>query len=142
MRAFKLILSSFLISLVLSNPALAKEEAGKKEGQEETKIGVVMAVICKEVKDLSPVCENEVFPSDVNKLYCFTRVTGANKKNKIKHIWYYQDKKLADITLSIKSPDFRTYSCKKIKPYQKGKWRVEVMSLDGINLATLKFTIK
>lgn len=142
MRTLKVILPVFLILLALFNPALAKEEARKKEGQEENKIGVVMAVICKEVKDLSPVCESEVFPADVKKLYCFTRVTGANKKNKIKHIWYYQDKKLADITLSIKSPDFRTYSRKKIKPYQKGKWRVEVMGLDGINLATLNFTIK
>ncbi len=32
-------------------------------------------------------------------------------------------------------------SPKNIKPFQKGKWRVEVMTLDGINLATLNFTI-
>ena len=142
MRSAKVILPAFLISLALFNPALAKEDTGEKKKQEKTKIGVVGAAICKEVKDLSPVSENEVFRSDVRKLYCFTRVTGANGGDKIKHIWYYQDKKLAEITLSIKSPDFRTYSSKKIKAYQKGKWRVEVMSLEGVNLATLNFTIK
>ncbi|UCD86005.1 MAG: DUF2914 domain-containing protein [Deltaproteobacteria bacterium] len=142
MRLLKVILSAYLISLALFNPALTEEVNDKKKSQEETKIGVVMAVICREVKDLSPVCESDIFPADIGKLYCFTRVTGGKKGDIVKHIWHYQGRPLLELNLSIKSSDFRTYSSKKIRHYQKGKWRVDVMSLDGINLATLNFTIK
>jgi hypothetical protein len=142
MRSSRVILTALLIALALFNPALAEKETGEKKRQEKEKIGVVKAAICKEVIDLCPVSENEVFPCDVKKLYCFTRVTGANRGEIIKHIWYYQGTRLAVIILPIKSPDYRTYSSKKIEDYQKGEWRVEVMSLDGINLATLNFTIE
>ncbi len=142
MRSFRVIITAYLISLVLFNPALAEKDTGEKKKQAKEKIGVVNAVICKEVKDLCPVSESDVFPCDVERLYCFTRVTGANRGEIIKHIWYYQGTKLAEIILPIKSPDFRTYSSKKIADYQKGNWRVEVMSLDGVNLATLNFTIE
>jgi hypothetical protein len=142
MRSFRVILTACLIALVLFNPAQAGKDTGGKKKQEKNKIGVVKAAVCKEVKDLCPVSENEVFPCDVERLYCFTRVTGSNGGDTIKHIWYYQGTKLAEIILPIKSPDFRTYSSKKIADYQKGEWRVEVMSLDGVNLATLNFTIE
>jgi hypothetical protein len=80
MRLLKVILSACLISLALFNPALTEEGAEKGSKKGEDKIGVVKAVICKEVKDLSPVCESDVFPADIGKLYCFTRVTGGKRE--------------------------------------------------------------
>ena len=106
----------------------------------------VMAVedwaIATAIENRSPQKTAQGFPSTVEKLYCFTKVVGAHTETSIIHIWYYQDTKMAEVTLPVKSLYWRTWSSKKIMPDWQGPWRVEVTSEDGNLLKTIPFTIE
>ena len=67
-----------------------------------------------------------IIPKDVNRVYFFTKITGA-KTEIIYHRWIYKDKIMATIALQINSSPHRTWSSKKIIPAWQGKWTVEVL---------------
>lgn len=80
------------------------------------------------------------FKPDVGKVYCWTKVTGA-EGGEITHVWYKGDEKMGEVKLAIKYPSTRTWSAKTIPADGKGDWKVEVLGPDGAVLQTLAFTI-
>lgn len=98
--------------------------------------------IATSIENCIPQRTAQSFPATVGKLYCFTKVVGAKTETSITHIWYYQDKKMAEVFLPVRSLYWRTWSSKKIIPQWKGPWRVEVASKDGTLLKTITFTIE
>ena len=102
---------------------------------------VVDSAICAGVEDLACVDPSEEFSGGVDKLYCFTRITGAKDDTEVTHVWYYGDIERARITLAVLSPSYRTYSSKRIQIYEIGPWRVDVLGPDGTVLKTISFTI-
>lgn len=79
-------------------------------------------------------------PTNVDKLYCYTRVTGAEEDTWITHVWYCGDKELARVRLEVSSSDWRTWSSKRIMPQWKGMWRVEVLDAEGQPLLIVPFS--
>ncbi|WP_416306599.1 DUF2914 domain-containing protein [Neptunicella sp. SCSIO 80796] len=62
----------------------------------------------------------------IGKVYFYTRAENlANKQ--IIHRWLYQGQHKADVTLTIGSQNWRTYSSKRIRPDWTGKWQVQVL---------------
>ena len=151
MGSFKKIL--FFVVLIASASAHAEKEKKNVEftkykryssgsfNVDEGKIGVEEGYIAEGVKNLSPVNPGTEFPQGIKVLYCFTRVTGARRPTHIKHIWYLGEKKVAEIKLQIRSPNFRTYSSKRIPKNFVGEGRCEVYDEEGFNLATLRFRV-
>ncbi len=99
--------------------------------------------ICKAVIDRMPIEPSASFSEMVEKLYCYTRVTGANQDTNILHIWKYDDEEMSRVLLKIgASPSWRTWSSKDMLEIWKGKWSVEVVSANGDILAKKEFFLE
>ena len=111
-------------------------------GADAFALRVVDAVITTAIIEQMPVDSIETYPADYGKLFCFTRIVGAEKDLKVTHVWYYQDDELARVELAVGSADWRTYSSKRFLPQWGGQWRVVVLDEEGRELATVPFALK
>ena len=105
-------------------------------------IQVADATITTAIEQQMPVDSIDVYPADYGKLFCFTRILGAEQDTMVTHVWYYQDDELARVELQVGSSDWRTYSSKRFLPQWAGQWRVVVLAEDGQQLATVPFELK
>lgn len=110
-------------------------------GQDAAALEVVDSAICAGVENLACVDPSEEFSGGVEKLYCFTRIKGAQGDVEITHVWYFGDIERARISLAVRSASYRTYSSKRIQIYELGPWHVDVLGPDGTVLKTISFTI-
>jgi len=104
-------------------------------------LSVERAAICQDVVEREPVDEGTSFPVSVGKLYCFTKIVGAETPAEVIHVWYFGDVERGRITLSIGGSSWRTYSSKVIQEHEIGSWRVEVLDASGKVLQTINFTV-
>jgi hypothetical protein len=102
---------------------------------------VESAAICVNVVDREPVSAGRTFNIAVGKLYCFTKIVGAETPVTITHVWYYGDTERASITLSVRSMSWRTKSSKIIQPHEVGPWHVDVLAPSGKILKAIHFNI-
>ncbi len=93
------------------------------------------------VEDRELIGAGTMFSSDVNTLYCLTKISGAEDSPVIQHVWYHNDEEKARVDLTIRTPSFRTWSSKKIWHTWTGEWRVDVVDSSGTVLASETFTI-
>jgi hypothetical protein len=93
------------------------------------------------VHDRVPTGISSSFDGSVGKLYAFTRIVGAEGETRVYHKWYHGDELVADVPLTVRSGDWRTWSSKNVQPDWTGDWRVVVVSEDGSILGTVKFAI-
>ena len=101
--------------------------------------------ICNAVENHRAVGLGEVFPADVGKLFCFTRIVGpyhAERSQQVEHVWYYKDAERARISLPIRSSNWGTYSSKIIQPHEVGDWRVELLDGNGEVAAVFQFFVR
>jgi Protein of unknown function (DUF2914) len=82
------------------------------------------------------------FAAGVGKLYCFTKVSGATVATTIKHIWYFGDKVVHTMELSLEGSPWRTWSNKTIPPEWTGTGKVEVQDASGTLLKTVNFIVQ
>ncbi len=113
-----------------------KTEAAAKEGGAH----VADAKLGTGVQDREPQGVATSFKPDVGKVYCWTKVTGA-EGGEITHVWYRGEEKMGEVKLAIQYASTRTWSAKTIPADGKGDWKVEVLGPDGAVLQTLSFTI-
>jgi hypothetical protein len=99
------------------------------------------AAVCTDVVDRQPVDSAVSFPASVGRLYCYTRIIGAQEPTQVVHVWYFGDVERARVTLSVNGSNWRTYSSKVIQANEIGSWRVEVLDADGNNLETVQFDV-
>ncbi|GAA58802.1 hypothetical protein P20652_0659 [Pseudoalteromonas sp. BSi20652] len=59
----------------------------------------------------------------------------------VKHVWSFEGETMAEITLNVTSPRYRTYSTKNIMNTQTGHWRVDVVDEQGNLIAQKEFRI-
>lgn len=129
-------------------PAVAAKPA-KKAAKHDVKapaaseagLTIEKLAIAPQIENREPVNPGTDFSADVGRLYCYTKVVGAKGEVSIKHLWHFNDKKVDEITLAVKSANFRTRSSKLINPKQTGQWRVDVTDEAGKMLDSISFTI-
>jgi len=105
-------------------------------------ISVEEAVIATGIENLVPVSPGHTFDPGVGRLYCFTKIKTTRPPTAIKHLWFYGDKMVMEISLPVRAAGWRTYSMKTILPSASGAWRVDITSEDGTVLKTLNFNIR
>ena len=103
---------------------------------------VADAVITTGIENQMPIDEVQVHPADYGKLFCFTRILGAEKETQVTHVWYYQESELARVELPVGSADWRTYSSKRFLPQWAGQWQVVVLDEAGRQLASVPFVLE
>ncbi len=103
---------------------------------------VADGTITSAIENQTPVDRIESYPADFGKLYCFTRIVGAQGDTEITHVWYFQDNELARVTLPVRSSDWRTYSSKRFLPQWAGDWRVVVLDGELNEIATIPFRLE
>ena len=109
--------------------------------EDVSSLTLIDAAVCQSIENRDPVGIKDVFSSDIEKVYCYTKA-GSLEATTIKHVWYYKDEKIIDISLKIgASPAWRTRSSKSIMPHQTGNWKVEITSKDGKVLKTIQFMV-
>lgn len=118
------------LTLVVALPTLVFSQEQKQE-PERSGMRVVRDVVTTGVVNREPIDGATVFPPSVGALYYFTEVEGANAPTQIIHIWYYNQRKTAEIPLSVGATHWRTWSRKRILQNWIGPWEVEAVGPDG-----------
>jgi len=127
------------VLLVLVSVALISAPLGEAWS---AKLDVARMAICTAVEEREPVGADSVFVSESERLFCFTELRGARDSTSVTHVWLYDGKKMAEVTLPVKSMRWRTWSSKKLVPAWKGDWMVKVLGAEGEVLAEKAFTIE
>lgn len=105
-------------------------------------IQVVDVSITSAIENRMPVDNLEVYPADYGKLYCFTRIVGAEQETQITHVWFYEDQEMARVTLPVQSADWRTFSSKRFLPQWVGQWSVVIEDEQGFPLTEVMFRLE
>ena len=123
-----------LIAICLAFAGTAHPEVGAPLTAED-------GSICLDVVDRSCVDGSDLFPAEVGKLFCFTRICGAQGHIEIDHVWYCGDTERARVKLGVDSANWRTYSSKIIRSHEIGDWHVDVLGPGGELLKVIEFEI-
>jgi len=120
------------------------EQNVMEEGKpvETVKINVNKGSFCTGVENKQPVNVGTEFNSNVGKVYFWTIIQGTEIPTTIRHVWYYKEKEMSNIELSVKFPNQRTWSYKTIMPQWIGEWKVRVVDSEGNLLKEVSFIIK
>ena len=103
---------------------------------------VADAVITTAIIDREPADRVDAFPRQNGKLYCFTRIMGAEDPTMIYHAWYSGKQLISRVELPINSSDWRTWSEKRFLDDWAGECRVEIQDVDGNVLEEVGFQLR
>ncbi|MDY6792295.1 MAG: DUF2914 domain-containing protein [Thermodesulfobacteriota bacterium] len=109
--------------------------------QETDSIKVESASVCENIVDREPADVNTSFSVTVGKLFCFTKIVGAENPIEISHVWYFGDTERARVILPVKANTWRTYSSKVLQAHEIGAWHVDVIDPAGEVLETVEFEV-
>ena len=125
----------------MAQPSASQEAESPSAAQETpSTVKIEDAVVCQDVVDRAPVGSGEVFAKEINKVYCFCRVLGAQPNTLIIHNWYHNGSLKASVKLTVRSSNYRTWSSKTLLPEWDGEWMVEILSEDGTPMESIIFT--
>jgi hypothetical protein len=133
-------LSFFALSIFLS-VTICISFAGNVFSQETEQLQVTDSAICLDIVDRECTGTDTNFPASVGKLYCLTKIVGANNPTQITHVWYYGHTERARITLGVRSVNWRTYSSKLIQVHEIGDWHIDVLGPKDEFLKVIQFEI-
>jgi hypothetical protein len=135
--------------LILSGVCFAQAEPAKKQmedtasaaAQKQPALFLEEIQFYRAVKDRQPSGIGSIFPEDLDKLYCFTKIVGAVGSTYVYHVWYFKNKEIARVKLPVKSKSWRTWSSKNLH-MGLGFGKVEVVSESGDILGRAEFKIQ
>ena len=82
------------------------------------------------------------FAAADGKVFCFTHIEGMDGERTVTHAWYHEGRTMAKVELPVRSPDWRTWSSKKVLPGWRGHWEVKVLDESGKVLAAGGFELE
>jgi hypothetical protein len=115
--------------------------AQEKSAPQDTGLILTKAVMCEAIKTLEPFNTAVAFPISVGKISCFTTFIGIGSATHALHKWYRRDILMTTKRLTLKPPNWSTYSSIQLREADKGPWRVEILSADNRLLKTLRFSV-
>ncbi len=111
-------------------------------GAAQAQLAVDESAIALDVIDRMPVGADSTFTAGVERLSCWTRVSGVEVAATLHHVWIWNDQEMADVVLDIAGSPWRTFSNKAIMADWTGDWRVEVRDDTGNVIETIRFTVQ
>jgi hypothetical protein len=110
-------------------------------GTVSTRLSLVQALVCEDMKDGIPSNPAVTFSILTGKIYCYTLFDQIAEDTAVYHHWFFRDKPSARIRLSLKHPRWSTYSSIQLREADRGPWRVEISDAGGRVLKTLRFSV-
>jgi hypothetical protein len=107
----------------------------------QTQLEASDIVVTTGIRDRMPVDTVRSYAASVDALYCYSRITGAGKDVTISHVWYHDGREVARVVLPVGSPNWRTWSKKRVPITGRGNWRVDVLDEQGGLLGARKFQL-
>ncbi|HUU53044.1 MAG TPA: hypothetical protein VMW44_00220, partial [Candidatus Bathyarchaeia archaeon] len=91
--------------LILSGVCFAQEDSAKKQmedttpvaAQEQPALVLEEIHICTAVEDRQPSSVGTVFTDGLDKIYCFTKIAGAEDTTYVYHVWYFGNDEIARV---------------------------------------------
>lgn len=119
-----------LVAALIAAPAAAQQ------------MGMTVAVdmLATAIENRSPVEAKVPVSAAVGQLFYFTEVHGG--PGTIEHVWTWEGRTIATVSLEVRSPRFRTWSSKRLQPEWTGQWRVEARTADGKVLSFKEFVVE
>jgi len=122
-------------------PAAAAQQHPVAVPQEKSALVLEEIHICTAVEDRQPSGVGTVFPDDLDKIYCFTKIGGAEDITYVDHVWYFGNDEIARVQLPVKAKSWRTWSSKKLN-MGLANGHVEIVSESGEILGRAEFEIQ
>ena len=105
------------------------------------KVRLVRAVMCEVIEDYEPRYIAIVFPINTGRISCYTSFDEISEVTSVYHKWFRHDALVTSKRLTIKPPNWATYSSIQLREADKGPWRVEVWQENGPLLKTIRFSV-
>ena len=141
-----LVLSAVVAQEPADSVAVETEEPAEPvtlEGQISGEVFTVDAVLTTGVENRMPLDTTvDTIQSDIEQLYCWSKVEGVKDSISIFHVWLHGDVERARVELPVKSSSWRTWSSKYIRSDWTGPWEVRILAPDGDVQKSLKFYVK
>ena len=133
-------MKNMIIALaVLSLGGTAVAQAPEKQAEPPKTIHVEKIAIGTSLESRELVGASTEFDDSAGRVYCWTKIVSETVPTTIKHVWYADSEKAAEVSLNVTYPTTRTWSSKAI---WAGKWKVDVVSERGEVLDSRNFTVK
>ena len=127
----------------VSDKALEEKKSEEKETVVKSSSSLkIDVIITRGISGRWPVDEGLEFSKNIGKLYCWTLVHTEKYPTEIKHIWYFENKKMAEVPLIIKNRWYRVYSSKIILPDWSGQWYIEIVDENNNVIKRVNFSIQ
>jgi cytoskeletal protein RodZ len=108
----------------------------------QTDVTVVEAAACSEIENRAPQGCGRSFEWPIDRVYIWSRVQCESPPASIRHIYYFKGELVNEVTLKINAAHWRTWSYKTfLDRLYVGPWRVDIRSVDGELLKSVKFEI-
>lgn len=128
-----------LVSAVLTVALVAAVSGGFGLAQ-EAGLKIVRDVLASSVENREPVEATAPIATSVGQLFYFTEIEGGPAT--IQHVWLWEGRTMATVTLDVRTPRYRTWSSKRLQPEWTGQWRVEARTSDGNVLSFKEFVVE
>lgn len=104
----------------------------------EAPVQVIEIAFTTEVSSRTPVTRANSFDESAGEVFFWNRILAKKLPTKIRHVWYRNDKKVADYDLNIRYKRTRVWTGKTVK---SGQWRVEILDEAGEVVMTAMFPV-
>lgn len=131
------------VSLVLTVPLglSAQDTTAAQQAGQPAAAASAEAAVGTSVVDRALQGEATTFKAaDTEKLYCFSRVTGAADSD-VEHVWYHNNQEVGRVKLHIGGSPWRTHSSKTLGDGAAGDWRCDVVLGDKV-LQSVSFKVE
>ena len=109
----------------------------------DAELNVLQASVCAEIKNRMPSGVDTSFLTSAQRVYVWSEIEALQVPSKIRHIYYFNGQKISDVTLDVRSTNWRTWSFKNISDSRyRGEWRVDIATPDGKVLRRLYFVVR
>jgi len=107
------------------------------------RIRITQSLACQVVEARQCISKQSVFTlNEHNNPHIWMNVRSQSLPHVLKHIYYHEGRKYAEIPLVIKYPHMRTWSNVTLQsPTRVGSWRVEIVTEDGHLLDQVMFRV-
>ncbi len=151
-KLFSILMVTLFVGCMVAANSLASETKAAEAKPAEAKpaealvatdasLEIIEIAIAKSIENREPQEVADTFASDVERVYCYTKIKGGKEGDSLTHRWKKGDQVMAEVSLKVNASPWRTYSSKAIMQEWTGSWSVEVLQGDVV-LKTKEFTVQ